>query len=388
MRYQVTLDATWSAATHPQDFPANAHFSPLIGAIHDGHVQFWQAGAVASPGVERMAEQGATTPLRDEYLAAAAQGHALNTPIDGFGLSSPGSLSLTFQAWRAFPRVTLVTMVAPSPDWFVGTSGLELYRWGRFRDNLVYPLYAHDAGSDDGATYQAADIESTPHLPIQQITWAPVAPSYPPVAFGTYTFQVMDVDGLAPHADTDGDGLSNLREAGLGTNPRNADPDGDGIGDALDNCPNNTNPFQGDFDADGLGDVCDNCTAARNPDQLDSDGDFSGDACDLADGRILFTDVARASVAWQNESGYGAFNLYRGDLALLRATHEYTQEPMPSNPAAARLCSFGSAIAPDAYLPPAGGAAYFLVTGVAGGSEGPLGTDGAGQERPNGHPCP
>ena len=35
------------------------------------------------------------------------------------------------------------------------------------------------------------------------------------------------------------------------------DSDGDGVPDALDNCPNTCNPSQLDVDGDGTGDVCD-----------------------------------------------------------------------------------------------------------------------------------
>ncbi len=40
------------------------------------------------------------------------------------------------------------------------------------------------------------------------------------------------------HRDTDGDGLTDLVEARLGTNPNKADTDGDGLSDLVDPCPN------------------------------------------------------------------------------------------------------------------------------------------------------
>ncbi len=62
-RYRFTFDALWSAATHPQDFPGDPHFSPLVGATHLATTRFWQEGAVATDGIRDMAERGLTIRL-------------------------------------------------------------------------------------------------------------------------------------------------------------------------------------------------------------------------------------------------------------------------------------------------------------------------------------
>ncbi len=58
------------------------------------------------------------------------------------------------------------------------------------------------------------------------------------------------------------------------------DTDGDGVPDAIDNCPTVPNPDQTNSDTDEHGDACDNCPFVNNPDQADTDGDGIGDACD------------------------------------------------------------------------------------------------------------
>lgn len=57
------------------------------------------------------------------------------------------------------------------------------------------------------------------------------------------------------------------------------DSDGDGVPDAVDNCPAIANADQGNEDGDALGDACDPCPELAG-DATDSDGDGVGDACD------------------------------------------------------------------------------------------------------------
>ena len=67
------------------------------------------------------------------------------------------------------------------------------------------------------------------------------------------------------------------------------DSDGDGIPDALDNCPTVFNPDQRDLDGDGVGNVCDNCQTVANPGQEDSNHDGVGDACPPVPASVLGT---------------------------------------------------------------------------------------------------
>jgi hypothetical protein len=170
-----------------------------------------------------------------------------------------------------------------------------------------------------------------------------------------------------------------------GTNE--GDDDGDGWSECRGDC-NDGDPVHADADGDGFGDACDNCPADADPSQRDRDGDLEGDRCDLDDGTILVTRVRRDGLAWQAEAGFVAWNVYRGDLDVLRSTGVYTQAP-GSNPLAGRACDVAAAEIPDTIDPAAGRAAIFLVTGTtAGGVEGSLGTDGDGNPRPHDNRCP
>ncbi len=186
--YRVTFTSTWSAATHPQDFPASAHFSGLIGATHDDRVTFWQPGAPASPGIQAMAELGSKSPLDAEVAAAIAAGTARDTLSGGPIVPSPGTVTLDFDVALTHPRVTLVSMIAPSPDWFVGVSGLPLLAGDRWVDSLVVELRGWDAGTDDGTTFLAPNAPSTPHVSIAPLVDGPFRVAGEVPILGTFTF--------------------------------------------------------------------------------------------------------------------------------------------------------------------------------------------------------
>jgi len=191
-RYSVTFDAAWEVGTHPTDFPVDAHFSRLIGGTHSARVAFWTPGALASAGIEMMAERGRTSPLDAEVEAAIAEGTAFSL-IEGGGIAlSPGSVATEFDIGRDHSLVTLVSMVAPSPDWFVGVSGLALIENGQWLAEKTVTLYPWDAGTDDGATYASKDRDTRPPRPIALLDGPPVAEGGEVAPFGTFTFRRLE----------------------------------------------------------------------------------------------------------------------------------------------------------------------------------------------------
>ena len=185
----MTFQSDWSQATHPNDWPFDAHYSGLIGGTHNDRVTFWQEGQLASTGIQFMAEIGRKNPLDQEVGAAIAAGNA-QFLLSGDGLGgSPRSVSLEFQIGINFPLVTLVTMVAPSPDWFVGVSGLSLLQNGQWADEVVATLFPWDAGTDSGVTYSAGNLATNPPQPIRRLTGFPVAVNGTVAPFGTMTFK-------------------------------------------------------------------------------------------------------------------------------------------------------------------------------------------------------
>ena len=167
--YDVVFQGTWTTAVTPGGVPSGAHFSRLIGGIHSDAVTFLESGGTASAGVESMAEDGGWTGLQGEVQNAGSGAlSALSGDTDFIGPTTSKTLTATLSTEH--PRITLVTMVAPSPDWFVGVSGLPLLddqgRWLRAHDVHLYPW---DAGTEDGSEFSLSNAATSPQGVITSI---------------------------------------------------------------------------------------------------------------------------------------------------------------------------------------------------------------------------
>lgn len=196
VQYRVTFDATWSSANHPDAYPGpSAHFSPLVGAAHNDSALFWEMGGAASSGIEVMAETGGTFPLRQELTQAIDAGNALSI-VQGSTFDSPGTQDQVFEATVEFPLVTLVSMIAPSPDWFVGVSGLSLRDGDAWRKEIVVDLHPYDAGTEEGNRFSIGNPASNPHGVISRLDTDESSVLFESAPFGTFRFELMSLCDL------------------------------------------------------------------------------------------------------------------------------------------------------------------------------------------------
>ncbi|SMY16721.1 Spondin_N [Photobacterium aquimaris] len=173
--YELTFTSNWSNTNFPTNYPNNRHFSGLIGLTHNSNVNLFKVGELASAGVVTVAETGSKDDIKPEINSVINTGKG-HTTIDGDGLSvanldaGENSVTVTFTVTQDFPLISLVTMLAPSPDWFAGIDSLSLKDGDNWLTTLSKDVKTYDAGSDDGTTFTANNAPLTPHVNISLLT--------------------------------------------------------------------------------------------------------------------------------------------------------------------------------------------------------------------------
>ncbi|WP_206074098.1 spondin domain-containing protein [Pseudoalteromonas rubra] len=171
--YQLTFTRTWEADSFATNFPANSHFSPLVGLTHNADGFIFKPDLPASAGMISMAETGSKSQLKDEISAIQNAGHS-NYLIDESGVpNSAKSITFTFEASQQFPLLSVVSMVAPSPDWFIGLQGVPLFTDNQWLDSQTIQLKVYDAGSDSGSRFGSANQATSPAEPVMLLTSDP-----------------------------------------------------------------------------------------------------------------------------------------------------------------------------------------------------------------------
>ena len=172
--YSVTFTSNWTQTAHPHSsgsLPGNAHWSKLVGATHNSDVVFLEMGGIATQGVENIAETGNNTVFFTEVDAAIANNYA-NALVDGDGLATAeGQININeIITTEDYPLLTLLSMIAPSPDWMIAVNSVSLVDTnGDWMDEINIDLYPYDAGTDSGVDYTSANADTNPQEPISSL---------------------------------------------------------------------------------------------------------------------------------------------------------------------------------------------------------------------------
>ena len=190
--YTVVVKSLWTKDRLPFEYPeagtfTGPHFSGLIGAAHKPSYKVFAIGSRPSPGLEKLSEEGKHAPLDAEIRAAIAAGSA-SVLFESDALRNfKDSLVATVRVDAADPLVSLVAMVAPSPDWFTGVADVNLMENGAWVESRTLDLWAYDSGGDDGVTYKAPDKDNNPKKPTSRETSRHFAPNGTALPVGTVT---------------------------------------------------------------------------------------------------------------------------------------------------------------------------------------------------------
>ena len=172
--YSCTFTNNWSGANHPVNYPSNAHWSPPVIAAHSKKYMMWKPNTLATEGVKLVAETGDTSKLLSE-IETAQEKRVAGDMVKGdvtFNREIQSQIFSDITLTPVFDRMSSITMIAPSPDWFTGFYNINpVDKSSKFwLKSFEVETYPWDAGTKKGNTFSGDNSAENPHVPISQFT--------------------------------------------------------------------------------------------------------------------------------------------------------------------------------------------------------------------------
>ena len=163
--YSVEFDFTWPSDNY--NIPPGPHWSPPVFTTHTSCAVVWRSGVPPTQGLETLAEFGRPSNISSEIFSLLGQRRSSVTA--GVLNDATGRRSGNVVVDNKRFLLSTLSMIAPSPDWFVGVDSVPLCVNDAFIASATYNLYPHDAGSDSGTTYTAGDADLDPKIAVSRI---------------------------------------------------------------------------------------------------------------------------------------------------------------------------------------------------------------------------
>lgn len=184
--YRLSIRTFWDEDQFPKQYPEwrpPAQWSKSIGFSHNPGFRLFSIGSIAGAGVKQFVETGDSDTLDRE----AASNNFLDAFVAPPITSGAGNTSTTIFVDGNNTKVSLVTKLVPSPDWFIGLDSLNLCQDNHFIDSITTEAFPLDAGTDNGFTFTAPNWPTDPPGVIFQIS-----SQYPTHPAGSFHYPHLD----------------------------------------------------------------------------------------------------------------------------------------------------------------------------------------------------
>ncbi|KAL3278678.1 hypothetical protein HHI36_016215, partial [Cryptolaemus montrouzieri] len=153
------------------------------GRSHDKSFTLFRLGQKSSPGVKTFAETGRSDLLEQQSQGEGGIYDEFNAPSIPQGV---GRTEAEFFVDGNHSRVSLMSRIIPSPDWFIGIDNFDLCVNGNWLDTITIEVDPIDAGTDNGFTFTAPNWATEPQGEAYRIT-----AHYPAHPAGSFFYPYM-----------------------------------------------------------------------------------------------------------------------------------------------------------------------------------------------------
>ncbi|KAJ8918015.1 hypothetical protein NQ315_011468, partial [Exocentrus adspersus] len=134
---------------------------------HDKSFILFRLGQKSSAGVKAFAETGRSDVLEEQSQGEGGIYDEFNAPPITSGV---GRTEAEFFVDGNHSRVSLMSRIVPSPDWFIGIDSFDLCVNGNWLDSITIEVDPIDAGTDNGFTFTAPNWPTEPQGEAYRIT--------------------------------------------------------------------------------------------------------------------------------------------------------------------------------------------------------------------------
>jgi len=167
--YRLSLNTHWTEERFPKQYPQwrpTPQWSKTVGYVHSVSSPMFSLGVPVSPGVRQFVETGLTDSLERETVNKTFLDAVLAPPIP----LGEGETNTTIFVDTNHTKISVMTKLIPSPDWFIGLDSLDLCSLGSFVESVTIEAFPLDGGTDNGFTFTSPNWATEPPGEVFTIT--------------------------------------------------------------------------------------------------------------------------------------------------------------------------------------------------------------------------